>query len=220
AISESWSVENPAPELATLNGEGALFVAAIGETTYRMAEARNRYVLDEPLPQGDFDLLIDVRTRIQTGHEGLFLSLYDGADAQVVAALYATWKGCGQALNLALVRLGAEETVFDQNLFDGPLADDVCTSGRAYADRVLTTLAEDGAQLRLVRRGREMTAQLDIVLPVDEGQEGGLVSVSSEPITLLRASGRPSVLLGQYRGAGEGESLFELDRFAILTPPR
>ncbi|MEM7566999.1 MAG: VWA domain-containing protein, partial [Pseudomonadota bacterium] len=46
AISESWSVENPAPELATLNGEGALFVAAIGETTYRMAEARNRYVLD------------------------------------------------------------------------------------------------------------------------------------------------------------------------------
>ena len=218
AIDEAWTVENPTPELAALDGEGALFVAALGETTYRQPEARNRYVLDRALPDGDFDLVAQVRTRVQTGREGVFVSLYDGADSQVVAVLYATWQGCGRALNLALVRLGADETVFDQNLFDGPLVRNICTDGRAYGDAVLDTLAEEGAELRLVRRGREVTARLDLVLPAAEGQEGGPVTIETEPVTVLRASGRPSVLLGQYANARDGESLYELDRFAIETP--
>ncbi|MDQ0314686.1 vWA domain-containing protein [Amorphus orientalis] len=225
-IDPAWQVLNPAENLATLDGNGALFVAAIGgDTTDRSPEALNRFVLDEPLPDGDFDLVLAFRTDAQSGNESVWLSLFEDAHNQVGASAWIYTKGCGAYLGLTLTRLSGpldgkpETTGFDINLFDGPMVDNICNAGpRAYADAVLAALSDTGAELRLKRRGRDLTAALRMELPAAEGRAAEPFEIESEPVTILRIGGKPSFLMGQFGKAGAGESLFEVERFAIEKP--
>ncbi|MEM6847636.1 MAG: hypothetical protein AAF580_06095, partial [Pseudomonadota bacterium] len=185
-------------------------------TIYFDADATNRFVLDQPLPDGDFDLVLDARVSRQTGAEGLFLSLMEDADNQIAAILYNETGGCGTAMNLAIVRVsGGERTVFERELFNGPFADDICTAGRAGANEVLDALADEGARLVLSRRGRELRAKIEMTLPPDETGAREVATVGTEPVSVLRLRGAPAILAGQSDRAGQGESHFFLARFAV-----
>lgn len=220
ALDAAWRIDNPVEELTAFTPEGAMFVAAIGKAPYfKNAAATNRFVLERPLPEGDFDLVVDVRMNVQTRHEGVTLSLFDAAHQQIGAHLWLEPLGCGNYLNLSLVRLSGSEddpqtTSFDTSLFSGAWADKVCYDGRARADAILEALGRDGAKLRLKRRGREITASLELQMP----ENGETLSYTTEPITMLRLSGAPSLLAGHWHKAQPGESHFEFDRFAIEVP--
>ncbi|WMS43478.1 VWA domain-containing protein [Acuticoccus sp. MNP-M23] len=218
-LDPAWQVEQPAPELASLDGKGALFAAVAGTTVYSDEEPFNRYVLDEPLPDGDFDLVADARMSPQTGAAGLFLSLFDDAQNQYTAVLYQDTKGCGTRLILAAVRLSdGQMTVVDKDLFAGPFARDICRLGSAYAEKVLQSLEVDGARLTLKRRGRELTAAVTMTLPANDERAAEEMTVTTETLTALRVSGRAAFLPGQYSDARKGESHIWVDRFAIEVP--
>ena len=129
-------------------------------------------------------------------------------------------KGCGILLNLSLLRISGteedpEKTSFDTNLFGGPWVDGVCDAeGRARGDAIVEALGQDGARLLLKRRGREITASVEMRDPAT----GETLGYTTESITMLRLSGAASVLGGHGHKAVPGESHFEFDRFAIEVP--
>ncbi|WP_422370864.1 vWA domain-containing protein [Hoeflea sp.] len=222
-LDQAWSVANEEPLLKALDGAGSLFMAAVGkQNTYDNAEALNRLELDKPLPEGDFDLSLEVRMDLQTGREHVWLSLAEDATNQLGALFWADWKGCGPALHLSLIKLSGEvdakpeRTAFDMSLFGGPLVDNICSKGpRAYADKVLETLSDTGAVLRLKRRGRQVSAELEMQLPASEGYEARTAIVETEPVTALRLSGKPNLFAGQWSKGAPGESHYFIDTFAI-----
>jgi Mg-chelatase subunit ChlD len=222
-LHEDWQIDNPIKELANFTEDGALFVAAIGDEPYfSKPEAPNRLTLNQDLPQGDFDLVLEFRQDVQTQYENVWLSVYEAPHEQIGAMLYVWPKGCGRNLHLTLIRRtgsadDAEETRFDRNLFDGPIVDGTCSTnkaGREKADAVLDALASDGATLRLKRRGRQVTGEVTLTIPGDAEP----FVFESEPITALRLSGKPSILGGHWHKAQPGESHFSFDRFAIEEP--
>ncbi len=221
ALKAEWRAENPIPELTAFTPSGSLFVAAIGEAPhFQKAEATNRFVLDHPLPEGDFDLVLDFKLNVQTMREGVTLSLFNAAHDQVGAHMWLDPKGCGILLNLSLFRISGtdedpEKTSFDTNLFGGPWVDGVCDAeGRARGDAIVEALGQDGARLLLKRRGREITASLEMRDPAT----GESLGYTTESITMLRLSGAASLLGGHGHKAVPGESHFEFDRFAIEVP--
>ncbi|WP_161781951.1 vWA domain-containing protein [Nitratireductor basaltis] len=216
----AWRVDDAIDELTAFTPEGTLFVAALGkEPIFSNPKATNRFVLDRPLPEGDFDLVLDFKMPEQTRHERLMLSLFNAAEDQVGAQIWLEPLGCGTRLHLELTRISGgvdapQKTAFDTNLFGGPWVDGVCEAeGRARGDAILETLGRNGAQLRLKRRGREINASLAMRLPGDE-----TLSFDTEAITMLRLSGAASILAGHGHKAQPGESHFEFDRFAIEVP--
>lgn len=219
ALSSVWSVQNPAPSLARLDGAGAFFTSAVGESHYRSETARNLLVLNQDLPSGDFDIVLETRLARQTGSENVSISLVEDLDNQIVAELHIITKGCGSALSLSLIRVDdSESSVVTIDLFDGPYADAICRDGRVYANEVLQTLADEGAVLKMKRRGRDLTASVTMNLPSAEGQEGGEATVETEAVSILRLRGAATLLGGQRKSAGKGESHVWFDRFAIEEP--
>ncbi|MEQ8306868.1 MAG: VWA domain-containing protein [Hoeflea sp.] len=222
-IDTAWSVTNEVAELKALDGKGALFIAASGKKdNYDHAEAMNRLELDKQLPDGDFDLVLDLRMALQTGREHVWLSIAEDPANQIGALFWADWKGCGPALHLSLSKLSGEagakpeNTGFDISLFGGPMVDNICSKApRAYGDQILEALYTDGATLRLKRRGRKVTAAVEMQLPAFEDYEARIVTVETEPVTALRLSGKPGIFAGQWSKAAPGESHYFLERFAI-----
>ncbi|MHA7775763.1 vWA domain-containing protein [Roseibium sp. M-1] len=224
-LAGAWQTLNAADRLAQFTGNGTLFVSALeGETIYDNKNALNRLVLDEALPEVDFDLSLEFKLHVQSGRESVMLSLFEDPHNQIVAMAWIGTKGCGSYLNLSLVRVSGdpegkpEESRFDVNLFDKKIVKRLCDkAGRAYGSQVLETLSTDGALLRLKRRGRAISAAIEMDLPASDKQDGGDYVYETDPITVLRLSGKPSVLGGQWSKAKPKESHFEFDRFAIET---
>lgn len=225
ALKPHWTVVNAEPALTDVS-EGTLWVAsAYNKRGPRTAEAPNRLVLDQSLPDGDWDLVLDVSMLVQTGHEAVTVGLFDDADNQTSAYFWLEWEGCGPAPGLTLFsRRGngdddPSETKFQQDLFKGAWGDDICyAGGRAHADRVLDVLEQEGATLRLSRRGRALSASVEMTIPPRDGAEGATaepVRIETEPVTVLRPSGRVSVWAGQWGNTREREAILRLDRFAI-----
>lgn len=219
-IEPALTTVNAVPEMTALTGASTLLVAAAGETRYDGEAARNRYVLDQALPEGDFDLVLDFKMRVQTGAELVTISAFEDVTNHITADLWVETQGCGSSLNLSLVRdsPNSDRSGFDIDLFDGKLADNICTDGRQYADQVLESLDQKGATLRLKRRGRELSAVLDIELPPSDTATSEVKTVETEPVTVLRFTGKPAFLVGQYKAAREGEAIFEIERVAIEVP--
>jgi len=226
-LAESWQVLQPADRLTQFTGNGTLFVSALeGETIYDNPKALNRLVLDEALPDGDFDLSLKFKLHQQSGRESVMLSLLEDPNNQLVAMAWVWTKGCGSYLNLSLVRVSGEpegkpdKSHFDVNLFDKQIVKRLCDkAGRVYGDLVLESLSTEGTVLRLKRRGRSVSAALELDLPAAEGQDGGAYVHETDPVTVLRLAGKPSVLAGQWSKAKPAESHFEYDRYAIEAEP-
>lgn len=226
ALDPSWQTVNPAENLTAFTGDGALFVSALeDDTSYDDKKALNRLVLDQPLPEGDFDLALDFRILQQTGYEQASVSVEEDANNQLAALAWVYTKGCGSYLNLSLIKLSGsgdgkpEKANFDTNLFGGPILKNSCNAGdRAYGNKVLEALGTSGATLLLKRRGRSVTAAIEMELPEGEGRPSEPFSFETEPMTVLRLSGKPSVIAGQWEKGRPGESHFEFDRFVIEAP--
>ncbi len=222
-LAASWQTLNGTDRLTRFTGSGTLFVSALGgDTIYDNKNALNRLVLDEPLPDGDFDLSLKFKLHEQSGHESVSLSLLEDTNNQIGAMAWIWTKGCGSYLNLSLTRLSGdpegkpEVSRFDVNLFSKQIVKTVCDkAGRAYGNKVLESLSTDGALLRLKRRGRALSAAIELELPAADGQEGSPYVLETDPVTVLRLAGKPSVLAGQWNKAKSQESHFEFDRFAI-----
>ncbi|MCA1335157.1 vWA domain-containing protein [Pseudooceanicola marinus] len=224
ALDPAWRIEAEAPERMAFWPEGELYMVAAGKRQRTTdPEATNRLVLDQPLPEGDFDLAVALRLRSQTRHEAAWLSLYQDATNQVGARLMQQVNGCGTQLGLSLIRYAGsagskpEATAFDIPLFNDGVVKSTCNeAGRAEADAILAALEDEGATLRLKRRGRAMTAALDLAYDAPGGTRKE-IALETEALTLLRAAGQPSLLAAQAAKGAPGESHIIFDRFTIET---
>ncbi len=220
------TVENPVPEYVTFTGQGTRFVSVAGAPRYDAADASNRHVVDTPLPDGDFDLVLEFSHDMQSLAEQVSVSLFTDAFNQVSAVAWIETQGCGSTIKLSLVQDSGTEgdvtrKLFTDNLFDGPFTDGICSKkGRAHADLILQSLVENGATVRLKRRGREITAEFSMDVPGAEGEPSTRMTKATEPVSMLRLSGKPAFLVGQSKRARSHEGIFELDRFAIEVPPQ
>ncbi len=222
-LEAAWQVVNATDRLAAFTGDGALFISALGgKTTYDNPDAMNRYLLDRELPDGDFDMTLDFNLFRQSGREMVWLALHEDAGNQIGAMAWTWTQGCGTYLNLSLIRLSGksgakpEKAQFEDKLFSGPLLDNICSKEpRRHADAVLAALETEGATLRLKRRGREVTAAIELQLPELGDRPAGPFVHETEPMTVLRLSGSPSLLAGQWNKAGSRESHFALRNFSI-----
>ncbi|MCF7993547.1 MAG: VWA domain-containing protein [Chromatiaceae bacterium] len=225
AIDETWTLQNPEPALSSLDGEGALFTAVAGnDQQFDDERARNRYLLDQPPPEGDFRLVADLRMALQTRAELAWVTLFDKPHAQVVAALWLEDGGCGPNPHLAITSLRGdgeskpERTEFDIAIFDeGEFVDaSICDAGtNALREELLELWEDDGFQLVLTRKGRQLTASLATPLPDGHPSGEAEMTFTTEPITQLRLSGQPGFLFGQANRAGKRESHFWIDAFRI-----
>jgi len=227
ALADHWRVENPVPALMAQAGDGVLFVAgARGQDAARNPDAQNRLWLEETLPDGDWDLAMDLSLAVQTGRESVMLGMAEDHRNYVAAWLFSEWKGCGRSLTLRVERSSAsdpeaepEVVRFQQNLFDGPFADNICRGGRAYADALLAALDEAGGRLVLSRRGRDLVARFQMETPAFEERPAGTKSFTTEALTMLRLPEQPFMLLGQWGNDNvNGESLYRVERVAVTMP--
>jgi hypothetical protein len=65
-----------------------------------------------------------------------------------------------------------------------------------------------------------MTAEFSMDVPGAEGEPSKRMTKATEPVSMLRLSGKPAFLVGQGTSARSREGIFELDRFAIEQPPQ
>ena len=227
ALDPAWQIEAEVAERMAFWPEGQLYMVAAGKRQRTTdPEASNRLVLDQPLPEGDFDLAVALRLRSQTRHEAAWLALYQDATNQLGARLMQEVNGCGTQLGLSLIRYAGPEgskpeaTAFHLPLFNDGVVKTTCNdAGRAEADAVLAALERDGATLRLKRRGRAMTAALSMAYDAPDGTRKE-IAVETEALTLLRVTGQPSLLAAQAAKGAPGESQVIYDRFTIETPPK
>ena len=223
-LAPHWTVENDMPALRTVADSEAWFASVQNRMgSPRQEGAHNRLLLDEPLPDGDFDLVVDFSMLWQSGHEGLSISLFDDADNQYVAWFWNEWKGCGMNPGLSILRRAAgdgdvEETQFQTKLFSGPYADDICTVGREYADAVMSALTENGATLSLSRRGRRLFASIEMELPANDDRPAEVKRVTTQDLTALRFPQRVAIVAGHWGQVERRESVVRIDRFAIEIP--
>ncbi|MBY5972054.1 hypothetical protein KUV28_06835 [Ferrimonas balearica] len=217
-----WQVLNE-DAMSYVRDAGEIYqIASGGKASFLRDGAANIHQM-VVTPDGDFDMQLSARLEAKTGHEGVWLGLYDGADAFVAAHLSVNTKGCGSLLSLSVVNqqsLALQEEVattqFSDDLFDdGPLVRSVCNDeGRAQGDALIAALATQGFTLTLERRGPLYAARLQMADPAG----GAAIDLRSAEVLRLTAPGRPAFTLGQTSRAGSGESTAQFTRFSITAP--
>lgn len=218
-----WQILNPDLN-AYLPEDSGLFVLTSGGEDHPAGnpEPTNLFTLPTALPEEDFDLSLDFSLDARSGFDRVLLGLRNDQTDFLLASVYVFTKGCGPALYLRVWNrrplVNSEEplnTRFTRNLFDGPLADDICTGGRAYGNAVLTALASEGGTLSLSRRGRRYSAAFEMTLPPWEDQPAEQRRVETFAVSRTQASGTPFFMLGQSTQANnrEGSAVFRTFAF-------
>jgi hypothetical protein len=223
-LAAHWNVRDPITELYAVDGGEVWFAGLDGNFGPRNENAPNRLVLDAPLPEGDFDIAVDFSLLWQSSRESVSVSLFEDARNQVLAWFWSASGGCGVQPGITILSRTAvgeddvEETRFRVRLFDGPLVGRICSkAGRAHADAVMRSITENGATLRLSRRGRKVFASLEVLVPPHPEEDGAaqVRTVETERLTLLRPSGRIALLAGNRGNPHGRESIVRIDRVAI-----
>lgn len=212
SLDPAWTVANERADAWVVDAD-ELFVVASGGRIYPKDETPpNLFLLDTPLPEGDFDIAVDLRIDAQTGKDQFWYGIYEDPNNYVAADLWMDPGGCGVFATLSIFKRDeGEETRDDVTLLDNEKVKiDFCTSERGLVDEEIADLAENGVTLELSRRGRRIFAAVEYTEP----REGKPVRVETDAVTALGLSGRPFMLLGQY-GRVQGETIAEVDRFAI-----
>lgn len=225
ALAAHWNRPHPDDAAFVLDGGEVLVLATGGGPEFVDEEPTNLLRLETAEPTGDYDLSVDFKLDAKTGYESVWLGVRSGPRDHVAASLYTWTKGCGTSLYL---RIRNERdldpdgkplrTQFTENLFDGPMADDICGGGRAYADTLLDRLKTHGARLVLRKRGPLYSAAVEMDLPAGGPRAAGPAKVETAAVARFGPVGSPALLVGQFRKAGGGETVAMVDAVRLVGP--
>lgn len=223
-LAADWATLNVNPDKFVVENGGIFVIETGGKARPDNPETDNVFVLGHALPAGDFDMTLKGTLDPKTGYENIWLGLRAGAEDYLAANLSILTKGCGAALylnieNTRVLDKGEKpvKTWFGDNLFDGPLLKDICTSGRTHADAALAVLPDSGFTLTFSRRGMRYFTSVELDLPSDEKHEGGRKTVASFALSRVEPFGQPFFMLGQSSQARNGESSATFDDFSIIA---
>lgn len=220
-LAAHWKVLQDAPILRKLTDSNLILAAVSEHHWFEEDKALNRMLLEQDLPSGDFDLSIDFTLKAQTGRDEPLIGLYSDQNNQVTASLLFERTGCGlrpvvMLTNLSGPKDGKPQRVeFRKDVFEAIDMRGFCDRGATHPAEIVEAIAQGGqTSLTLQKRGRDYSARLDTLIPAYKDKPEERVSISTEPVTLLRAPATLQVMSAQ-RAPSEGESILFVDRVHI-----
>ena len=176
---------------------------------FRQAGSPNRFLLKKELPNGDWDLTLDLRGEYNSGRDGTWLGVYKDEKNFIGAYLWANVAHCSEFVVSVIKRTDGEEALYNKRIAGST----TCGFGKEDVPAVLKKFAEKGGKLVLSKRGREYTASAAI--------NAGVVQVNpvefrTDALSVLRLSGDPAFMVGQHE-ARKGETLLYADKLQILA---
>jgi Ca-activated chloride channel homolog len=210
ALGEHWQVANEKPDgYVVENGE--LLASVTGEGGFRKGMTPNRFQLSQPLPAGDWDMVLDTKPTFATGRDSAWLGVYQDEKNFVAAHLSSSMGHCSELVLSIVKRTNGEESLFNKRVAGSP----TCGYGKEDVPAVVKKLGENGAKLVLSKRGRRYTASIELKAGVLSDKP---VTMTTDEVSVVRLTGAPAFAVGQFE-ARKGETLMSVDRFAILSVP-
>lgn len=219
ALKDHWQLVEPSGSLLSVQDDRLVAVAPAEIMGFWREKALNRLVLDHPLPKGDFDIKLDFKMLVQAGTDEAVVGLYDKAGSMIYASLFFETNGCGREpilyVTSAKGKDGGERSEFRLRLIDAVNFNLYCEPGATEHEDVIASFAEKNAALVLQKRGRNYSARIDMEWPAYRDKTAETVSVSTKPLTVLRAPKQASFMVAQ-RDVAAGETIMLVDHFSIL----
>ena len=219
-LSDDWVVLNPQKSNYLLD-QSALTFAGNGLQGLHLDESTNIFTTDQPLPDGDWDLHLNVMATMEAGRTMIEFGLLSDRDTHVVVQLWGSMgEWCRQFGFGLLLRSGGKATTAYQDLAANS---NVCgqTKNPELVEPILAALKKEGARLTLSRRGRTFLARLE--LPgvndepgVDDEDAPPLVFVS-DSLAALRAEGSIAISGGVYDASVPGSLLASVDKVELVS---
>lgn len=207
-LGELWDVSNR--KEANFGVEkGNLLTLVAGESGFRQGGSPNRFLLKKELPNGDWDLTLDLRGEYNSGRDGAWLGVYKDDKNFIGAYLWANVAYCSEFVVSVIKRSDGEETLYNKRIAGST----TCGFGKEDVPAVLKKFAEKGGKLVLSKRGREYTARVAMNAGVVQPDP---LEVGTDALSVLRLSGDPAFMVGQHE-ARKGETLLYADKLQILA---
>lgn len=214
---EGWSIRNENLDAYLVEG-GVLTMLAPDKQAYGIEASENVFVLDMPVPKGDWTMTARFSMVPQAFGEGIGIGIGTDKDKGLYAEYYFHTDNYARTIAYVQARKVAkgETTRFWRDLFYFEDRDLEVRSTR-YTDQV------GAVELRLQKRGRkyEAAARLEPVQPGADGAPSG-EWMTVQKLTSLRAPGDNFVLFFGSNSSGYvpegGEGLIEIDWVRIETP--
>mgnify|MGYP001356056495 CR=1 FL=1 len=203
-----WSVANPDPS-GFIVEDGQLIVIAGAQGSLADPEKANIFLLDVPLPDGDWEMEVVYDAEFNTRHENLQFGLYDDAENFLVVS-----SGLGGRFkyNCAL-EIGMDD------MSRGQLKENRTNLGdwEACQGDVVGFMKRKGIgprpyKITLVKEGRSYSATHQFGDEVPEGEEPRIEK--SGAVSSLRAPKGVALTVGQVADT-KGETLFLIDRVVV-----
>jgi len=216
-----WQLVNRSDPLFRLQGGHLIGVGPGEPLEFWREKVLNRFVLDHPLPEEDFDVQLEFKILAQTGGDEAVVGLASGDGSMVMASLFFSKTGCGIEpllyITSAKGKDGAERSEFVQKVFDAVEFERFCRPGATEPADMIASFAENNASIILQKRGRNFAARLEMDWPAYGDKASRPVTVSTKPLTLLRSPEKASFMVGQR--VQQGETVLIADRFSIEKTP-
>jgi hypothetical protein len=180
-----------------------------GAAGFRHPTSPNRFQLKKELPNGDWDIVLDLRAEYNAGKDGAWLGVYKDEKNFIGAYLWANTAYCSEFVISIVKRSDGEESLFNKRVAGST----TCGFGKEDVPAVLKKFAEKGGKLVLSKRGRQYTASAIMNAGILSDQP---VEVTTDALSVLRLSGDPALMVAQHE-ARKGETLLYADKFSILT---
>lgn len=207
-LGELWDVANR-KEANFAVEKGNVLALVSGESGFRQGGSPNRFLLKKELPNGDWDLTLDLRGEYNSGRDGAWLGVFKDDKNFIGAYLWASVAFCSEFVVSVIKRSEGEETLYNKRIAGSA----ACGFGKEDVPAVLKKFAEKGGKLVLSKRGREYTASAAMNAGVVQANP---VEVKTDALSVLRLSGDPAFMVGQHE-ARKGETLLYADKLQILA---
>lgn len=211
SLSPAWTILN-ADDDAYLVEDGQLLMVGSGEQGLWIEQSANIFRLDEALPEGDWDINVDLKIDMQTGEDSFELGLFKDDQNYLAANLYHHHGDWCHKLEIALFkRVKGKQTSASSLLSSnsGHCGEKI----HGDVEAAVASQVSDGVRLTLSKRAREYFAAVTLNGVLDEGDPR---RVQTQALTSLRAPGQPVIAIGNYKDV-DGEVLGYVDRIEIIA---
>ncbi|WP_420407516.1 vWA domain-containing protein [Hoeflea sp.] len=207
-----WSVQNSDTDAYIVeNGELLTISGQVGG--FNSAETANIFVLNEALPDGDWDAKLTFSAELKTGRDGFQFGLFKDHDNGLYATLWTKKAGNPACSNIGLTAskwANGEETLFEIPLM-GRLG--CFVEGKKDIFAFYDSLAETPSTITMHKRGRSYFFTGDFGRRNEDGEP---IIFETEPLTSLRTPGNLAITLGK-RAKAKGEIAAMIDKVEIFS---
>ena len=211
-LASHWTVRN-ADEERYLVEQGELLMVGAGVQLFREAAAVNVLTLNKPLPEGNWDINLDLKMKMQTGYDIFELGLYRD-DKNFLSAQFYRFNGqlC-RKIELSIFKRSNGKNTSAGKLIS---SDSGQCGGKINSDvaAIASSITDDGVRLTYSKRGREYFASITLNGVLENGSPQ---KITTKRLTSLRPPGAIAFTTGTYDAKAQGETLSYIDRIEIVS---